>query len=67
MTNTAKLNEVIRSSGLDKSIIAERLGISCDSFSKKVNGHRQFRVSEISKMRDMLNLSGTDLTDIFFS
>ncbi|MCR5738905.1 MAG: hypothetical protein K6G43_03735 [Lachnospiraceae bacterium] len=67
MTNTAKLNEIIRVSGLDRAFIAQMLGISSSSFENRVNGHREFKSADISIMRDLLNLSNDQLMEIFFS
>jgi hypothetical protein len=67
MTNTAKLNEIMRASGLDRAFIAQMLGISSSSFKKRVNGHIEFKSADISIMRDLLNLSNDQLTEIFFS
>lgn len=67
MTNTAKLNEIIRVSGLDRAFIAHMLGISSSSFENRVNGLTQFKTGDISIMRDLLNLSNDQMMDIFFS
>ena len=67
MTNTAKLNEIMRASGLDRAFIAQRLGISSSSFENRVNGLTQFKTADISILRDLLNLSNDQIMDIFFS
>jgi len=67
MTNTAKLNEIIRVSGLDRAFIAHMLGISSSSFENRANGLTQFKTADISIMRDLLNLSNDQMMDIFFS
>ena len=67
MTNTAKLNEIIRVSGLDRAFVAQMLGISSSSFEKRANGLTQFKTADISIMRDLFNLSSDQLMEIFFS
>lgn len=67
MTNTAKLNEIMRASGLDRAFIAHMLGISSSSFENRANGHSEFKSADISIMRDLLNLSNDQIMDIFFS
>lgn len=67
MTNTAKLNEIMRASGLDRAFIAQMLGISSSSFEKRANGHSEFKSADISIMRDLFNLSSDQMMEIFFS
>lgn len=66
MTNTVKLNDVIRSSGVNESVLADRLGISVQDFETKANGQAEFTSGDISILADVLRLSGSDIDEIFF-
>lgn len=67
MANTEKLKEIIDRSGLKKSHIAEKLGITSQGFWKKENGQSDFTASEIRVLKDILNLSDRQVMDIFLS
>ena len=67
MTDSAKLKDVIKSSGLKKNYIAERLGISPQGYQKKENGLIEFKASEVAIMKDILNLSAKQTAEIFLS
>ena len=67
MTDTKKLLEVIQNSGLKKSFIASKLGLTGAGFSLKVNNESDFRQSEIKKLCDLLNISSKQRDEIFFS
>lgn len=66
MTNTKLLQDAIRASGLKKSFLAEKCGMSGAWLQKKVLGEADFRVSEIEALRDALHLSYSDIAAIFF-
>lgn len=65
MTDTARLQEKIRGSGLKKGFIAERLGITYVGFRKKETGQNEFNVSEVATLKSLLNLSNKEVTEIF--
>lgn len=65
MTDTKKLGNIIDDMGLKKSWIAEKLGISRQNFSQKMNGKREFTKQDISRIKDILELSDSDVIDIF--
>lgn len=67
MTDTEKLGEVIRNSGLKKTFIAEKLGITYQGYAKKESGKSEFLASEISVLKDLLNLSNKEVSEIFLS
>lgn len=67
MTNCAKLKMSIEASGLKKTYIAERLGLSYQGYLKKENGINQFVSSEIKTMKDLLHLSDKEVGEIFLS
>lgn len=67
MTNCEMLKKVIESKGIKYSYIADQLGITASSLSKKVSGEREFKQNEISRMSRLLKLSATEIKRIFFA
>lgn len=67
MTDIKKLNKEISDSGLRKSWIAEKLGISYQSFWNKLKGKRTFKINEIIRLSNILNLTFDMRERIFFS
>lgn len=65
MTDTKRLKEVVRQSGLKKSFIAEKLGISYAGYNKKESGKSEFLSSEIVILKGLLHLSNKDVSEIF--
>lgn len=65
MTDTKRLKSIVEQSGLKKTFIAEKLGITYQGYFKKENGKSEFLASEIAVMKDLLNLSTKDVNDIF--
>ena len=47
--------------------LAEVLGIQISGVCARVNGHIDFRISEVEKIRDRYNLSNEELVKIFFT
>lgn len=68
MVGTALLEVYIKDSGLKKSNIAERLGISRQSFSNKLSYKRPFTLGEMRKLVEILEIkSSEDIVKIFLS
>ncbi len=67
MTKTDKLKLLIADSGLKKTYISERLGLSRAGYQKKENGEREFTASEVGEMRKLLSLTDAQVKDIFLS
>lgn len=67
MTDTDKLNEVISDSGITITAIANKLGITREGFYKKLNNETEFKASEISAMKKILNLTNRKRDEIFFA
>lgn len=65
MTDVERLKDKIKSSGLKKVYIAEKLGISYQGYLKKENGQNDFVASEIATLKTILNLSDKDVSKIF--
>jgi hypothetical protein len=64
MTNKELLDDYIAKSGLKISFIAQKLGISVQSFGQKRNNLSSFKAAEIYVLCDLLNI--TDDKDVIF-
>ena len=59
-----KIETLINEKGFKKSFIAKNLNISVESLRKKLKGLVDFKVSELIKLADILNLSVESLVKI---
>lgn len=68
MTNTTLLEDLIKASGLKRSFIAAKLGISRQQLSRKIKGLAQFVGPEIKIMCKLLNLeTWAEIKPVFFA
>ena len=68
MTNTKELLREIDNSGLKKSWIAEKLGLSYHGLQKKINNDNEFKASEIMILCEILHIASADRKEeIFFA
>lgn len=68
MTNTAALEARIKGSGIKKSWLAEKMGLSPTALWKKLRGEREFKISEVQTMCDLLGIdSMEEVAKIFFA
>lgn len=68
MTDTKELDRVIQESGLMKSYIAGKLGISLYSFQMKRENKRQFTAEQIKILCEVLNIKSLrEKEKIFFA
>lgn len=68
MTDTKELNRLIHESGLTKSYIANKLGISLYSFQLKRENKRQFTAEQIKILCELLDIrSLKEKERIFFA
>ena len=68
MTNTKLLEEKINSSGYRKDYIADRIGITRQSLTKKINNETAFTVEEAQQWCDVLKITrAKEKEAIFFS
>lgn len=68
MTDTVELNRIIRESGLTKSYIANKLGISLFSFQKKRDNKSQFTAEEIKILCSILKIKSLEEKErVFFA
>ena len=64
--NKFKLKGAIASCGYTQRQLAELLGITNHTFSNKINGNVDFKLSEIEQMRDILKMNEETFLDIFY-
>lgn len=68
MTNTVRLNNEIKKSGLKKRWIAAELGLSSYGFWRKINNENQFKAEEIKELCQLLRITSLRKKDeIFFA
>ncbi len=65
--NLEYLNNRIDEIKIPITTIAKRIGISRQSFYLKIKGEREFKVSEVSKLCDILRLTNKEKTLVFFA
>lgn len=65
MTDTNKLRSIIVGKGMTQGFVADKLGISHQSFSYKVNNKVEFKASEIETLCSLLEIKDKD--SIFFA
>ena len=66
VTNKKELRAAMIRKGFTTTTLAERIGISRQSLSKKMNNHREFRISEAEQIAQILGLTLKEKTNIFF-
>ena len=67
MTNTKKLRALILERDLTQEQVAAHIGITPASLNYKINNKREFKASEIKALVELLNISGEDVSMIFFA
>lgn len=67
MTDTEKLREIIRRSGLKHSFIASSLGIGTAALTNKITNRSDFKASEIDALCKLLKIESLEEKEkIFF-
>lgn len=67
MTDTNKLKKAIERRGLKNNYLASQMGVSVETFSRKVNGKSQFKDYEIKFLWQILGLTAEEMNSIFFA
>lgn len=67
MVNTLKLKSVIIERGLTQEQVADAIGVSLQTFNGKINNKVEFKVSEVKKIQEILNLTDEEVRLIFFA
>lgn len=65
MVNTTYLQNEIKSRGVSKMALCEKMGINLQSLNNKLTGRTSFRADEIYRMSKALYLSKEELVSIF--
>ena len=65
--NATKLKERIREKGLSVSKTASLIGISKSSLYDKINGICPMTIGDAEKIKEILELSNSEASDIFLS
>lgn len=60
MTDTARLNQIIKESGLKLSYLANQLGLSSYGFARKRNGLSEFTPTEINSLCGILHIDSIE-------
>ncbi len=58
---TTAIRERVAENGLTQAAAARALGIGRQTFSRKVNGHGDFSVSELTRLAELLGTTVADL------
>lgn len=64
--NLAYLNNRIAVSRVPITAIAEGMGLSRQSLYNKMNGKRDFKISEVNRICEILRLTDEEKNNIFF-
>ena len=67
MTNGKLLKEIAKAKQITLQELADALGLTRQGLSKKIENRSEFRVSEVSKISDLLGLSEEQRREIFFA
>ncbi len=67
MMNLEYLNDRISISRIPITAIAEKLGVSRQTLYNKMQGKREFKTSEVSKLCGILRLSAEERKLVFFA
>jgi transcriptional regulator with XRE-family HTH domain len=67
VTNTSFLKDYIKQSGYKIRYLAQQLGISEHSLSRKINGKNEFKANEIELLCKLLKIGAKDRMAIFFA
>ena len=67
VTDSKRLQDLIKSSGYKKAHIAEKLGLSTSGLYNCINNRAEFKASQILTLCEMLNIDAADKEAIFFA
>lgn len=66
MTDKDKLKDIIKDAGMTVTAVADKIGITRESFYNKLNNETEFKASEIAKIQNLFHLTAVDVDAIFF-
>ena len=67
MTDTKRLRQKIEESGIKYTFIAEKLGLTKQGLSRKLEDGTDFKVPQMFILKDILRLSAKEAREIFFA
>lgn len=67
MTNKELFMTTVREKGIKLQFLADKIGISRQALSNKINNHSQFNAREVGELKRLLALSQKEVDDIFFA
>lgn len=67
MVNSLEMKVAMKRNEDTQEKLAEALGLQVSGICARVNGHVDFRISEVEKIRARYKLSDDDLIKIFFT
>lgn len=65
--DSALLNYILKKKGITQEELAERLGFSRQSLSKRLNGTVDWTLNEVKETANILRLDEADVKAIFFA
>lgn len=65
--NLQKLNQVIADSGITITALADKCELSRTALYSKISGETEFKLSEASRVREVLRLTPEEMDEIFFA
>lgn len=63
----SKLKAKMVENNLTQAALAEKIGLSERTMSLKMNGKREWKQSEIERLRNMLKIPKNEITNYFFA
>lgn len=62
-----KLKKVLKEHGISQNELADMLGLTYQTISIKMNGHKDFTLSELRLIKIIFGLSAEEMDDIFYN
>lgn len=66
MTNTEMLEDLIRQKGIKKSFLAEKLGVTRQTFDSYLKNRSEFRVSQVNTLCEVLGIEDPAIKEAIF-
>lgn len=60
------MEEAIKTSGLRKRYIAEKINMRYDTMLAKISGRQEWKISEVQKLGDLIGINDDQRNAIFF-